>query len=89
MYRSRCSFVGAAYLLSYRKTPVVITLLLFHKEEWQVCLLPAQKNTRDDRAHPPVQNVPFVLGTPFDLPDFSKAAPSAIPNALNAASHWW
>jgi hypothetical protein len=26
MYRSRCSFVGAAYLLSYRKTPILITL---------------------------------------------------------------
>jgi len=37
----------------------------------------------------PYQNVPFVLGMPFDLPLFAIASPSAIPNALNAASHWW
>jgi len=33
-------------------------------------------------------SLPFVLGTPF-FPLIDSASKSAIPNALNTASHWW
>jgi len=35
------------------------------------------------------QNLPFVLRIIFVSPLIESACPSAIPNALNTASHWW